>query len=123
MSLKTKAAALFAEGKTTSAVARILGISLYKAGKLKPSPDVSMEPAAEPDTDRWEVGIKVPLAKAAEIFTRATEAEKMAAFEQLEDQQKMDCVLTILQVRMDALLAPPAVPIEPTTVERIEDKP
>ena len=111
MTNETRALALFAEGKTDSEVGRILGISAYRAKKLRPPVDEA-EAAAEPDNDeRWECAIKVPIGKAAEIFSRATETEKLAAFEQLEDQQKMDCVLTILQIRMDELLAPPAVPI------------
>ena len=52
----------------------------------------------------------MPLAQAEEIFKRATDNEKLAAFRQLADQDKMDCVLTILQMRMNELLLVPSVP-------------
>lgn len=105
-----RAAQLYGDGRTVAYVARMLGISHFKAKKLKP--EASAKPAAEQETadERWELGIKVPLERAEEIWIRATDNEKLAAFRQLEDQDKMDCVLTILQLRMDELLVAPPVP-------------
>ncbi len=118
----SRALELYGEGKSVSEVARILGVSPYKAKKLQPQLAPKETPAEKaPDDERWELAIKVPLERAEEIFGKATDGEKLAAFRDLCDQDKMNCVMVILQARMDALLAPPTAPAA-VTVPADEEK-
>lgn len=108
-----RALQLFAEGKSVNAVARTLGITWAEAKNLQPGfvskkerkPSTRRQ-QAESD-ERWELGIKVPLERAPDIFNGFTDEEKAYLFSQLPDQKQMDAILDVLQRRMDAVCAPP----------------
>lgn len=97
--LLEKARPLFAEGKSTNAVAKELGITWNAAGLLREEISIGYESKIDDasdvaDDDDWDVTIRVPAGRANDIFATFTVAEKM------------DAISSVLQGRMNAALEP-----------------
>ena len=89
----------FLAGQSVGEVAKALGISWYKAKKLKPEGTPDAKPATRARTDAeletpqdYEVTITVPTARFDDLFAAFTDVEKATAIQY------------ILQCRMDELL-------------------
>ena len=89
----------FLAGQSVGEVAKALGISWYKAKKLKPDGTPAATPATraqvvaeEEAPEGYEVTITVPTARFDELFATLTDVEKATAIQY------------ILQCRMDELL-------------------
>ena len=116
MTDKDKAAALFADGASTAAVARALGISEYKAKKLKPEtsqPETSQEEpeAVAPDTAEglgWPITLEVAQADLDNLVETLDRQDLHDAVMQMDDPDKAQILTFALQNRLRKLLEAPA---------------
>jgi hypothetical protein len=94
-----KAAELYAGGSSINAVAKELGISWYDAKKLKPVKEEAVVGGGEdPDEGgNWDITLSTPTARLSDIFAEFSNAEKATA------------IATVLQARLDAILAPATI--------------
>jgi hypothetical protein len=105
---KDKAAALFADGASTAAVARALGISEYKAKKLKPEtsqPETSQEEpeAVAPDTAEglvWPIALEVPRGNLDRLIETLDPEDLQNAVMQMEGPDKAQILTFVLQNRI-----------------------
>ncbi len=117
---------LFAEGKSVNAVAAKLEISWYDASKLKKAYEAETAPAAEPEAEQpadeatdepeaeadsdedpgWDIPIRIPTDNLDAVFSTFSDEEKIGTFRSLGEDAKAEAIRTVLQARMDAMLAP-----------------
>jgi len=108
---KDKAAALFADGASTAAVARALGISEYKAKKLKPETSQEEPEAVAPDTAEglvWPIALEVAQADLGNLVETLDPQDLHDAVMQMDDPDKAQILTFALQNRLRKLLEAPA---------------
>ena len=113
MSDKDKAVALFADGASTAAVARALGISEYKAKKLKPETSQAEPEAAAPEMADglvWPIALEVAQADLDNLVETLDPQDLHDAVMQMDDPDKAQILTFALQNRLRKLLEAPAQP-------------
>jgi len=110
---KDKAAQLFAEGLGDTEVGRRLGISAWKAKKLRPPADQAKPEPAAPDTaeDRvWPIELEVPYEDLDKMIETLGPEDLHDAVMQMEDPDKAQILTFALQNRLRKLIETPAQP-------------
>lgn len=100
-----------AEGLSTNEVGRRLGISAYKAKKLRPPTDQEKPEPATPETaeDRvWPIELEVPCGDLNKMIETLDCEDLHDAVMQMEDPDKAQILTFALQNRLRKLIETPA---------------